>query len=106
MELHLKIAGALMILLALVHVIFPKYFDWENELKPLSLINRQLMYVHTFFVAFFLLLMGALCLYSSHEIVETGLGKIVALGFGIFLVCPSFVSNFCVFIRTLEGESV
>lgn len=73
-----------MIALALVHVIFPKYFDWENDLKPLSLINRQLMYVHTFFIAFLLLLIGVLCLTSANEIAGTNLGKRVALGIAIF----------------------
>jgi hypothetical protein len=84
MELHLKISGVIMIALALVHVIFPKYFDWENDLKPLSLINRQLMYVHTFFIAFLLLLIGVLSLTSAQDIVETDLGKRVALGIAIF----------------------
>lgn len=84
MELHLKIAGGLMISLALVHVIFPRYFQWSTELKPLSLINREMMYVHTFFVAFILLLMGALCLTSARDLVETELGKRVCFGIGIF----------------------
>ncbi len=84
MELHLRISGIVMIALALVHFIFPRYFDWENDLKPLSLINRQLMYVHTFFIAFLLLLMGVLCLTSAKDIVETHLGKRVALGISVF----------------------
>ncbi len=84
MELQLKISGIVMIALALVHVIFPKYFDWENDLKPLSLINRQMMHVHTFFIAFLLLLIGILCLSSAKDIVETNLGKRIALGIGIF----------------------
>ena len=84
MELHLKISGIIMIALGLVHVIFPKYFDWATDLKPLSLINGPLMYVHTFFIAFLLLLIGILCLTSATEIAETSLGKRVALGIAIF----------------------
>ncbi len=84
MELQLKVIGVLLIMLALIHFIFPKYFDWVNELKSLSLINRQLFYVHTFFIAFTVLLMGILCLTSSDEIVATHLGKSISLGFGIF----------------------
>lgn len=73
-----------MIGLAILHVIFPKYFDWAKELKPLNLMNRQMMYVHTFFVAFIVFLMGVLCLTSSADLLQTNLGKKVLLGFGIF----------------------
>jgi hypothetical protein len=41
MEIHFKIIGVLLIALALVHIVFPKYFNWDKELKSLSLINRQ-----------------------------------------------------------------
>ncbi|MEO8074505.1 MAG: hypothetical protein ABI686_14810, partial [Acidobacteriota bacterium] len=81
---HLKIIGVMMIVLALVHGVFPKHFDWKTELRPLSLINRQVMYVHTFFIAVIVFLMGILCLTSTREIVETNLGQNLALGLGIF----------------------
>ncbi len=84
MELHLKIIGSLLIILALVHVIFPKYFNWKSEFHLVSLINRQMMYVHTFFLALVVFLMGLLCLSSSKEILETPLGNRIALGFAIF----------------------
>ena len=51
MELHLKIAGAILIFLGFMHIAFPKYFNWKKELSQLSLINNQMMYVHTFFLA-------------------------------------------------------
>ena len=62
----------------MIHAFFPKYFNWNSELKSLSLINRQMMIVHTFFIAFTVFLMGLLCLTSSSELIETNLGK--ALG--------------------------
>jgi len=74
MDLHLKIIGSLLILLATLHLAFPKYFNWKQELSSLSLFNRQLMYVHTFFIAFVVLLMGLLCLTSSTDLVTTTLG--------------------------------
>ena len=83
MELHLKIAGYTMIFLSLIHFLFPKRFNWKTELGSLSLINRQLMYVHTFFVALMVLLMGVICIYSSDEILNSKLGQ--QLSFGLFL---------------------
>lgn len=94
MELHLKIIGVALIVLALIHVIFPKYFDWKQELSSLRLINRQVMYVHTFFIALVVFLMGLLCLTSSQEIVATSLGKKIALGLGIFWICRLFIQFF------------
>lgn len=49
LELHLKIVGFILVVLAFVHIVFPKYFAWKEQLKSLTLINKQLMYVHTFF---------------------------------------------------------
>lgn len=84
MEVHFKIIGVLLMALALIHVIFPKYFNWKEELKPLSLINRQMMTVHTFFIALMVFLMGLLCLTSASELITTKLGKRISLGLGAF----------------------
>lgn len=84
MELHLKVTGCLLIVLALIHIIFPARFNWKKELLSLSLINRQVMYVHTFFIALTVLLMGILCLTSSQELTATVFGKRITLGLAVF----------------------
>ena len=84
MELHLKIIGSLLIALAAIHIIFPKYFNWKQELSSLSLINKQMMQVHSFFIALTVFLMGLLCLTCSEELIGTVLGKRISLGLGIF----------------------
>ena len=84
MELHLKIIGVILVLLALVHVIFPRYFKWKSEFSVVSAINRQMMYVHTFFIALTILLIGLLCLTSPAELTSTGFGRKVSLGLCIF----------------------
>ncbi len=94
MQIHLQIIGVLLIALALIHAFFPKRFNWHEELKHLSLINRQMMIVHTFFVAFTVFLMGILCLTSSTEIIETKLGKQISLGLGIFWTVRLFIQFF------------
>ena len=86
MEIHLKIVGALLIALSLMHIIIPKYFKWEQELKSLSLITKQILYVHTFFIAFIVLLMGLLCLSYASELVNDPFGRMISLGlFGFWL---------------------
>jgi hypothetical protein len=84
MDLQLKIAGCLMLLLALSHVAFPKYFRWKKDFAAVSLVNRQMMYIHTFFIALLLLLIGLLCLTSADDLLHTRLGHRIALGLGIF----------------------
>ncbi len=94
MELHLRIAGVLLIVLGLAHAGFPRYFAWKKELFGLSLINRQMVYVHTFFIALTVFLMGVLCLTSSAEIAETPLGRKVSLGLAVFWIARLFVQFF------------
>src|SRR5688500_18959731 len=84
MELHIELIGLILVVLAFVHAAFPKYFDWAVDLGPISLIKRRLMYVHTFFIALGVLLMGLLCSAASREIVGTLLGHKIALGMAIF----------------------
>ena len=80
--------------LAWIHVIFPKYFNWKEELKALSLINKQIMIVHTFFIALVVFLMGLLCLTSATELIETKLGKTVSFGFGVFWIARLLIQFF------------
>jgi len=84
MEIYLKIAGIILIILGIVHVAFPKRFNWKDELQPLSLINRQMMVVHTFFIALTVFMMGILSLFYSAELIFTPFGRVVSLGFAIF----------------------
>lgn len=84
MEIHFKIIGVLLMLLALIHIIFPKYFHWKDELQSLSLINREMMTIHTLFIAVVVFLMGLRCLTSATALIETDLGKRISLGLGVF----------------------
>src|SRR5436305_8924011 len=94
MEVHLKIVGTLLLLLALVHIIFPTYFKWKAELIFVSEINRQMMYVHVFFIAFVVFLMGLLCLTSSTELTTTAFGKRISLGLSVFWLTRLFFQFF------------
>ena len=106
MELHLKITGTLLILLALMHYFFPKYFNWKQELSSLSLINRQLMYIHSFFIAFVIFLMGLLCLTSANELLNTSFGKRILLGLAIFWAARLLVQFFGYSSKLWKGRSL
>jgi len=95
-ELHLRIAGALQIILALLHLVFPRRFQWREELARLSLLNRQIFYVHTAFICLVMVLLGALSLCAPAALLEpTRLSRLVLDGIIIFwavrLICQWFV---------------
>ena len=92
-------------LLAFVHVIFPKYFNWKEELERLSLINQQLMTVHTFFIALTVFLIGLLCFTNSTELIETKLGKTISLGFAIFWTCRLVFQFFVYSPKLWKGKT-
>lgn len=104
MTLQLELIGALLVVLALLHVAFARYFDWRREFAVVSLINRQMMYVHTFFVAFTVGLMGLLCLTSAAELVGTPLGRRVALGLGVFWLARLLIQFFGYSARLWRGK--
>lgn len=104
MELQLKIIGALLSILAFIHIGFPKYFNWKSELKSLSLINRQMMTVHTFFIALVVLLIGLLCLTSSKELIETNFGRKISLGLGFFWCIRLFFQLFVYSSKLWKGK--
>jgi hypothetical protein len=94
MTFQLELIGALLVVLALLHTAFARYFNWRREFAAVSLINRQMMHVHTFFVAFAVGLMGLLCLTSAAELVGTPLGRRVALGLGVFWLARLLIQFF------------
>ena len=104
MEIHFKIIGLILMVLALVHIIFPKYFNWKNELQTLSLINRQMMMVHTFFIALVVFMMGLLCFSSATELIETNLGRKISLGLGVFWLIRLFIQFFVYSSKLWKGK--
>lgn len=83
-----------MIILSLVHLIFPAYFKWKTEFASLSLINKQVMYVHTFFIALTVLMMGLLCLTSANDLMNTAFGKKVVMALFVFWLIRLLVQFF------------
>lgn len=105
MQTQLNITGLLLIALALMHVFFPKYFNWKEQLSTLSIINRQMMYVHSFFIAFVVMLMGLLCLTSASDLLSTALGKRISLWLGIFWTIRLLIQFFGYSSQNWKGKS-
>ena len=96
----------MLMVLAAIHIIFPRYFNWAKELGSLSLINKQMMYVHTFFIALMVFLMGLLCLTSAGELVTTGLGKKLAFWLGVFWSIRLLIQFFVYSSKLWRGKKL
>lgn len=105
MEVHLKIIGVLLMALASIHIFFPKYFNWKQELKYMTLINRQMMTVHTFFIAFVVFLIGLLCLTSATDLTQTKLGRTISLGLAIFWATRLIFQLFVYSTKLWKGKT-
>ena len=94
--LHLRICGALLILLAALHPMIARRFRWNTELNDVSLFTRQVFWVHTFFICVVLVQFGVLSLIFAPALLEdTLLAKLVLTGFvafwGLRLLVQQFV---------------
>jgi hypothetical protein len=105
MELLLKISGWLMIGLALLHAAFPRHFKWREELSTITPLTRQIHYVHTFFIALTVFLIGVLCASSPSELLHTQLGHQVCLGIFIFWFCRLLIQFFGYSSSLWKGKS-
>lgn len=85
LEIALRVAGASLLFLAIAHVFYSKRFGWEEDFAKVSLLNRQIFYVHCIFICLVLTLMGLLCLAWPGTLLQPSpLGLLVAAGFCIF----------------------
>lgn len=104
MGYHLKIIGVLLIVLSLMHVVFPKRFNWKKELSQLSLVNRQMFQVHVFFIALFVLMVGLMNVFLTEDLIYTQLGKWICLGLGVFWGIRSFIQWFGYSSQVWKGK--
>ncbi len=82
---HFQFAGCLLILLALSHAWFPRLLAWREDTATLSLLNRQVLYVHSFFIALVVFLNGLLFIAWPHLLVQPSpLRNVLLIGIALF----------------------
>jgi hypothetical protein len=92
LELCLRIAGLLLLALAVAHVTFPKRFQWAEELARLSLLNRQMFLVHVGYIVFLVASMGGLSLVFPGALMEkSSLSRLVLAWLCLFWLSRLFV---------------
>lgn len=92
----LRVAGAGLILLALLHIPISRELKWKEEGRLLSPMNESVFHVHAFFICLVLVIMGLPSLLSPQALLEKSqLGKWTAVCWSAFwfirLYCQWFV---------------
>jgi len=85
LDIHLKIVGVLMFGLVVINIFAPRRFGWREELAKVSILTRQVFFVHCFFIAMLIALWGVLSLCYTRALLEpTLLGALVLAGLTLF----------------------
>lgn len=85
LEHHLRIAGILLLGLAILNLFLPKHFKWGEELQRLTLLTRQVFIVHCIFIILLVAMMGTLALFYAPLLLDhSPLAQFVLLGLALF----------------------
>ena len=81
----LRVSGAGLILLALLHVPIARRLNWREEAARMSELNQAVFHVHAFFIVLLLLIMGLPALLQPAVFIEpTAAGRWICWSLTIF----------------------
>lgn len=80
MELLIKAGGIYNIVLVIFHLLFWRIFNWKEDLRSLSFLNRAIMQVLNLSLTFAFVIFSYISLVHTKELISTSLGQSL-LGF-------------------------
>lgn len=102
---HLQIIGILLMLLGISHAFFKRYFQWEKELATVSLLTRQVFFVHSFFIGLVVALFGALSFFYADALLQpTRLNRAILAGMATFWLCRLLAQFFAYHSAIWRGD--
>ena len=105
LSMNLRIVGILLVLLGLSHTFFNRYFGWERELADVSLLTRQIFFVHSFFIALGVVLGGAGSFLCADALLRPGLlSRTLLAGMTVFWLCRLLAQFFAYDSRIWKGN--
>ncbi len=105
LSMNLRIVGILLVLLGLSHAFFNRYFGWERELADVSLLTRQIFFVHSFFIALGVVLGGAGSFLCADALLRSGsLSRALLAGMTLFWLCRLLAQFFAYDTRIWKGD--
>jgi hypothetical protein len=92
---HLRVVGALLAVLGVSHAFFDRYFGWRRELRAVSLLTRQMFFVHAFFIALGVAMAGIGSFVYAAALLEPGaLSRGILAAMALFWLCRLLVQFF------------
>lgn len=92
-------------ILAFAHIFFEKGFHWKEELARLSPFNRQMFYVHNFFVTLVIAMIGLLSFCGTPTLLEKStLGSYITGAITFFWLCRWIVQFFFYDVSLWRGK--
>src|SRR5437588_646180 len=79
LSLNLRIAGLVILGLAALYPIYPRYFRWREELQAVSLLTRQMFFIHCGFILLLLILQGILLAGVPQALLESSTAAVALL---------------------------
>jgi len=74
----LRLAGGLHFGILIASALVPQVLDWRNELKPLSVVTRQLIWVHGGFIVLTIIGLGTIAVLAAPDLaMGTPLARLV-----------------------------
>jgi hypothetical protein len=94
-ELLLKIGGIFHLVCALFHIVFPKMFNWNENLSELSakksLIIKQNLHIMNICLLLFWLIFAIVPFFFSSELLTTSIGKMILILIITFWIIRIFI---------------
>ncbi|MBC8374868.1 MAG: hypothetical protein H8E26_02415 [FCB group bacterium] len=89
MEVLIKLGGVYNIALVIFHLLFWRIFDWKNDLRKLSFLNRAIMQVLNLSLSFVFIIFSYISIAHTDELLSTALGHSLLILMTLFWVARS-----------------
>jgi hypothetical protein len=100
LEIAVRIAGVLLVGLALAHAFLPKLLNWKEDIAKLRPINQHVFVAHAMFIVVGILLLGVICIGFPQLLVEKS--QLALLATACFTMC--WVSRLCFQFVVFRGD--
>ncbi len=84
MKTLIYIGGIYHVAFAIFHLLFWRLFDWKNDLKSLSFINRNVIQILNLRLIYVALVFAYISFFHAGDLLTTKIGKVLLLAIGLF----------------------
>lgn len=84
MELLIKAGGIYNIVLVVFHLFFWRIFNWKDDLRSLTFLNRAIMQVLNLSLTFAFIIFSYISLFHTKELISTPLGQSLLVFMALF----------------------